>query len=178
MELWIIGCAGAMAGFVAFFISRMVTPCKPCEVSDFSKIQLSGETDPDMPWKNTSYNPYQRETIFGPNTRRIIHVNRPAIAANMKDRETYPTCVVIDIDGKKHQFHHLVISGASALGFDPDNKEANVYISTFAEIKGYIEKNKRQEFIASEPKPRKKLWKDRIRPIFKATPLISCLMED
>lgn len=178
MDWWFIGGAGAL-GFVSFLVSRVVMPCKPCKVFDFSEIQLSGDDDPQLPpaWKYTSYNSNNKETLFEKGERKIIHVNRPAIAANMKEGETYPTCVVIS-NGEKFQFHHLVVSGASVLGFDPDNKEANVYISTFAEIKGYIELDKRREFVASEPKPRKKLWRDRIRPIIEATPIASCFLGD
>jgi hypothetical protein len=176
---WIIGGSGAL-GFVSFLVSRIVMPCKPCQAPDFSQIQLSGESDPDMPsaWKNASYNHRNKETIFKKGNRRIIHVNRGAIAANMKSGETYPTCVVIDANGEKHQFHHLVVMGASSLGFDRDFDAANVYISTFAEVRGYIQRDQREEFVAPEPRPRKKLWRDIVRPVVKQVPIANCLMED
>ena len=174
---WIIIGLSGVLGFVAHFVARAIKPCKPCVASPISQINLGDDKDDRAGDLYEGWSMFHEETIFKKGIRRIIHVNRPAIAANMKHRETYPTCVVIDGNGVKHQFHHVVFCGASALEFDRNYKAANVYLSTYAEIRGYIVKDQKSKFEQTE-KPKKEFWKDRVRPIIAATPLAGCLLED
>lgn len=175
MLSWIIIVSSGALGFISFFVARSFKPCKPCVASPISQIQLSDEPAADAWTLYEGSSLLHKETIFKKGSRRVIHVNRSAIAANMKYNKMYPTCVVIDENGEKHQFHHVVFCGASALGFDRSHEAANVYLSTYSEIRGYIVKNEISRF---EPEPKKEFWKDRIRSIIKATPLVNCLMED
>ena len=175
---WIIGGSGVL-GFISFLVSRMVMPCKPCSVSDenaWQNISMTANEDSDDP--NAPPFSGQKAAIYEAGTRRIVHVNRPAIVANIKDKKTFPTCVVIGAEGKKSQFHTVIMSGSTSLGFDRDHADANVYLVTYGEIRGYVDPSMEEKFVEPEPRPRRKIWGDIFRPVVKNVPLIGCLLED
>lgn len=183
MQWWIIG-GGGVLGFVSFVASRYVMSCKPCSVEESAVTPITFELpdvkDPEAWRRYGGASLYHNETIFESGIPRHIHVNRPAIAKNMKNGETYPTCVVIDPDGVKHQFHQVVMCGAATLQFDRNHPSANVYLSTRAEIRGYIEPALRPKFEVSEAKevePRQ-IWRDVFRPALKHIPVVGCLTEE
>lgn len=117
-------CAGT--GAIAFLVTRAVTPAKPCE------MKMSADNEYAQ-WASQE----GRYTHFEPGKRRLVHVSRGAIGSNMKGRQNYwPTGVVIDENGKKHEFHEIFTHAPGTLLFDVDGETANVYLVTYGQISG------------------------------------------
>jgi len=138
-------CAGT--GALAFFITRAVTPAKQC----------AGVANEYTDWSSQEgkYKHFQS----GP--RRIVHVSRGAIGLNMKNPETvYPSGVVIDEDGSKHEFHEIFTHGPCQLVFDRDGKTANVYLVTSKINPVNLTKNS-----FPIPTPRNKSWNRNSEPL-------------
>jgi len=121
--------------------------------------------------------------------KRFVHVSRPAIIRNVKDGKNHPTVVIIDEEGKKYNYHAVVLRGPSALKYDssPESIEANVFIVTRAGIEGYTDPDGDppvMEVDVMEPQPvkapRVSIWKklrlgERWHNFWKATPIVGCM---
>lgn len=117
-------CAGT--GALAYFFTRAVTPAKPCDAKVLADNEYSQWVAQEGHY-----------THFKPGQRRLVHVSRGAIGFNIKDRQNYwPTGVVIDEKGNKHEFHEVFIHSPGTLVFDADGKTANVYFVTYGQISG------------------------------------------
>lgn len=72
---------------------------------------------------------------------RYIHVSRGAIIQNTKHKKNHPTILVIDSDGQKYLYHHLILRGPSMINFSHQHPEidAHVYIMTEDAIEAYYD---------------------------------------
>jgi len=92
------------------------------------------------------------KAFFPAETRRMVHVNRHAITANVSKGKNYPTCIVIDADGTKYQFHAIVLQGPAALKYEESPEvAANVFLVTNAAIEAYLDPNAQQFFVQEMP---------------------------
>ena len=136
-------CAGS--GAVAFLIVRAITPAKPCDA------KLNADSEYAL-WSSRA----GHYTHFKPGQRRLVHVSRGAIGANMKDRQNYwPTGVVIDEKGNKHEFHEVFVHSSGTLVFDVDGTTANVYFVTYGQISGRHREGVPTKFLEAEFGPPK-----------------------
>jgi hypothetical protein len=93
--------------------------------------------------------PGMKVTRFPAGLRRQVHVSRPAIIANLRDKKNFPTVIVHD-DGKMHEFHAALVSGL--LKFEADGTlEAKVFISTEDEIVCYTDPGAEQTLLGLPP---------------------------
>lgn len=106
-------------------VREVVVPGKP----DFLEQEdsLVGELKPGM-----------KRVMFPKGKKRFVHVNRHAIVDNMKGGN-FPTVMVVDHDGTRHEFHAAAFGGGILKFGDEPSVEAKVYVVTTGKIVGFID---------------------------------------
>jgi hypothetical protein len=103
------------------------------------------------------------EKIFPVGPKRYIHVNRHAIAWNLKHKTNYPTIIVIDENKKAHELHSCLFTGFLGPGSVP-GIEAKTFVVTDHEIIGYMDMSAPPTFALTM---RKRNWKRKAKDSFR-----------
>ncbi len=119
--------------------------------------------------------------VFKSGARRYVCVNREAISYNLKHRRKFPTCIIVDEHGAKHEFHSVAMD-AGLLKFDPQANVsgAKVFVETFNEIQGHFDERTNDISFLSLPQRSSKLYQflTTAWEAFTRAPIVSCFMSD
>jgi hypothetical protein len=126
----------------ALDLIREVVPGKP---------ELAGELKPGM-----------KRVMFPKGKKRFVHVNRHAIVDNMKGGN-FPTVMVVDHDGTRHEFHAALFGGGILKFGDEPSVEAKVYIVTTSKIVGFIDPDAERTWESQALKKREEQEATRLR---------------